>query len=178
MGNSLMVEEYPAQKERAGVCYTSWREKKMENERKKDPYGKVPYADPGYQKDGVKRYPIDTEEHVRAAWSYINMPKNRKPYSEEQLKSIESKIISAAKRFGIKIAVKNEDGEVEESPDLCEQLEQLTRGRGQGVGGPRQGDGGTDACKCPECGATAFHPRGVPCVEIKCPKCGTAMVGK
>jgi hypothetical protein len=42
----------------------------------KKPYGDVTYADPGYQKDGKKRYPLDTEAHCRAAWSYINMPKN------------------------------------------------------------------------------------------------------
>src|SRR5215831_8093109 len=39
------------------------------------PYGDVKYADPGYQSDGKKRYPIDTEKHIRAAWNYINKPK-------------------------------------------------------------------------------------------------------
>lgn len=52
------------------------------------------------------------------------------------------------------------------------------RGKGQGVGGPRQGDGGTDICKCPSCGAEAPHQRGIPCNEQKCPKCGASMVGK
>ncbi|HXH95544.1 MAG TPA: phage protease, partial [Thermoanaerobaculia bacterium] len=28
------------------------------------PYGDVEYADPGYQKDGQKRYPLDTETHI------------------------------------------------------------------------------------------------------------------
>ena len=36
------------------------------------PYGKVSYADPGYQEDGKARYPIDSAAHCRAAWSYIN----------------------------------------------------------------------------------------------------------
>lgn len=67
------------------------------------PYGDVAYADPGYQEDKVHRYPIDTEEHVRAAWSYINMPKNADKYSPEQLASIKSKIESAAKKFDIQI---------------------------------------------------------------------------
>lgn len=125
-----MVEEYPNTKQRAGVCYTSWREKKMGKEElaEKEPYGKVSYADPGYQKDKVKRYPLDTEGHVRAAWSYINMPKNRKPYTEEQLKNIEGRIKSSAKKFGIKITIKNMmTGEEEEQPDLCEQLEELAK---------------------------------------------------
>lgn len=68
------------------------------------PYGNVTYADPGYQSDGVKRYPLDSEEHVRAAWSYINMPKNAGKYSSEQLASIKDKIRSAAKKFGIDIS--------------------------------------------------------------------------
>jgi len=37
----------------------------------KKPYGDVTYADP---KNG--KYPVDTEEHARAAWSYINQEKN------------------------------------------------------------------------------------------------------
>lgn len=37
------------------------------------PYGDVKYADPD---DG--KYPIDTPAHIRAAWSYVNMPKNEK----------------------------------------------------------------------------------------------------
>jgi hypothetical protein len=35
------------------------------------PYGDVKYADP---EDG--KYPIDTPAHIRAAWSYVSMPKN------------------------------------------------------------------------------------------------------
>jgi len=69
----------------------------------KKPYGDVKYADPGY-KDGVKRYPIDTEAHCRAAWSYINMPKNQAGYTAEQVASIKGRIRAAAKRFGIEIS--------------------------------------------------------------------------
>ena len=68
------------------------------------PYGDVPYADPGYQKDGKKRYPIDTADHVKAAWSYINMPKNASKYSSSQLSSIKSKIKAAAKKLGVEIS--------------------------------------------------------------------------
>lgn len=58
-----------------------------------EPYGDVTYADPGYR--GRKRYPIDTEQHIRAAWSYINMPKNASKYTAEQLSAIKSKIKKA-----------------------------------------------------------------------------------
>lgn len=69
----------------------------------KKPYGDVTYADPGYQKDGKKRYPIDTKEHVKAAWSYINQAGNASAYTAQQLASIKAKIKSAAKKFGIEI---------------------------------------------------------------------------
>lgn len=68
------------------------------------PYGSVTYADPGYQADKVKRYPLDTERHVRAAWSYINMPKNAAKYSSSQVVDIKGRIKAAAKRFGIEIS--------------------------------------------------------------------------
>jgi HK97 family phage prohead protease len=67
----------------------------------KQPYGNVKYADPGYQKDGKKRYPIDTKDHAKAAWSYISMPKNQKGYSAEQVNSIKGRIKSALKEFGV-----------------------------------------------------------------------------
>ena len=63
-----------------------------------EPYGSVEYADPGYQADGKKRYPIDTERHIRAAWDYIHKLNNRRPYSAEQLTTIENRIISAWKK--------------------------------------------------------------------------------
>jgi hypothetical protein len=69
----------------------------------KSPYGNVAYADPGYQKDKVKRYPINGAGHVRAAWSYINQPKNAKLYTAAQLARIKSRIKSAAKKFGVNI---------------------------------------------------------------------------
>jgi hypothetical protein len=61
------------------------------------PYGDVEYADPGYQDDKKKRYPIDTEKHIRAAWSYIGKPKNAGKYSADELKRIKDKIIAAWK---------------------------------------------------------------------------------
>ena len=77
----------------------------------KKPYGNVAYADPGY-KNGVKRYPIDTEAHCRAAWSYINMPKNQAGYTAEQVSAIKGRIKAAAKRFGIEISDNSADPEV------------------------------------------------------------------
>ncbi len=76
---------------------------------KKEPYGSVKYADPGYQKDKVKRYPLDSEAHCRAAWSYINMPKNAAKYTSEQVKAIKGRIKAAAKKYGIEISDEKSD---------------------------------------------------------------------
>lgn len=68
----------------------------------KEPYGSdAGYADPGYQADGKKRYPTDTSEHTRAAWSYINMTKNAKAYTAQQLAKIKAKIKGAMGSHGI-----------------------------------------------------------------------------
>ena len=63
----------------------------------KEPYGDVKYADPGYKADKKKRYPINNEEHIRAAWNYINQEKNHAGYSSGEVSKIKSRIISAWK---------------------------------------------------------------------------------
>lgn len=55
-------------------------------------YGKVKFADSVNDK-----YPIDTEEHIRAAWSYIHMPRNYDKYDKADIKTIEDRIIEAWK---------------------------------------------------------------------------------
>lgn len=90
----------------------------------KEPYGNVTYADPGYQKDGKKRYPLDSESHCRAAWSYINMPKNAAEYTPEQLASIKSKIKAALKKYGVDVSDESkstgEPGETTQQVDARE----------------------------------------------------------
>lgn len=69
------------------------------------PYGDVSYADP---KNG--KYPVDTEAHCKAAWAYINMPKNaaKYPLNGVSLSSVKSKIRAACAKFGIEISTENE----------------------------------------------------------------------
>lgn len=81
------------------------------------PYGDVPYADPGYQDDKQKRYPIDTADHVRAAWSYINQAKNAAKYSAAELANIKGRIKAAAKRLGVDIAENSSSGSMAASID-------------------------------------------------------------
>ena len=69
----------------------------------KKPYGDVAYADPGYQKDKKKRYPVNTKEHALAAWSYINQAGNAGKYSPEHLRAVKGRIRAALKRFGVSV---------------------------------------------------------------------------
>ncbi len=76
------------------------------------PYDDVEYADPGYQDDKKKRYPIDSEKHIRAAWNYINKPKNAGKYNADEVKRIKAKIVAAWKdKIDPKGPPSAEDGE-------------------------------------------------------------------
>lgn len=82
----------------------------------KTPYGSVEYADPGYQADKVKRYPIDTEAHAQAAWSYIHQAGNAEKYSADQLTKIRTKVQAALKKFGVDA----ENKEVEKTKKMAD----------------------------------------------------------
>lgn len=62
------------------------------------------YADPGYQGDKAKRYPLDTKARAKAAWSYINQAKNARNYTAAQLKRIKGRIKAALKKFGVEVS--------------------------------------------------------------------------
>ena len=66
--------------------------------KKKGDYGSVEYADHGMQPDGKPRYPIDTPEHIRAAWSYSHQKKDMDKYTASQLATIHSRIVAAWKK--------------------------------------------------------------------------------
>jgi hypothetical protein len=85
-----------------GICSTCKPVSEAKDPKK--PYGDVTYADPGYQSDGKKRYPLDSSDHVRSAWSYINQAKNAAKYSSAQLKRIKGRIKAAMSRIGAKVS--------------------------------------------------------------------------
>jgi hypothetical protein len=62
-------------------------------------YGDVEFADPVNNK-----YPVDTPEHVRAAWSYINHKDNAAKYAADEIKRIKKRIRHAAKKNGVEIS--------------------------------------------------------------------------
>ena len=61
-------------------------------------YGDVKFADPVN-----KKYPIDSEKHVRAAWSYVDHKDNAAKYKKDEVELIKSRIVKAAKEFDIDI---------------------------------------------------------------------------
>jgi uncharacterized protein DUF6582 len=67
-------------------------------ERGEHEYGDVTFADPVN-----KKYPVDTPEHVRAAWGYINHKDNAAKYSADEVKTIKRRIQRAAKKHGVEI---------------------------------------------------------------------------
>jgi predicted DNA-binding protein (UPF0251 family) len=72
------------------------------------------------------------------------------------------------------MAIKVEGGEV-----IMPRLGRgVGRGRGRGrMGGPyAAGPLGTCVCTNPECKKAVPHRAGVPCYQVKCPKCGSPMV--
>lgn len=68
------------------------------------PYGDVVYADPGYQKDKKKRYPVDTKAHAKSAWAFVGQADNARLYTSAQLKRIKQRITKALKSFGVTVA--------------------------------------------------------------------------
>jgi hypothetical protein len=66
-----------------------------EGERK---YGDVKFAD-----ETNNKYPIDTPEHVRAAWNYINHKDNAAKYDADEVESIKNRIKQAAQNHGVEI---------------------------------------------------------------------------
>lgn len=60
---------------------------------------KTDYADPNSWK-----YPIDNYKHTRAAISYFGKPANYGMYKPAERRTIASRIIKAAKKFGIDVS--------------------------------------------------------------------------
>lgn len=61
-------------------------------------YGNVEFADPVN-----KKYPLNTEKHIRTAWSYIHHDENAAKYARDELKTIKDRIKRAARKHDIEI---------------------------------------------------------------------------
>lgn len=99
--HEISLTPIPANAEAQLASVKSLGEEKATAEK---PYGDVAYADPGYQDDGQKRYPLDSETHCRAAWSYINQADNAAKYSADELALVKGRIRAALQRYGVQVS--------------------------------------------------------------------------
>lgn len=65
---------------------------------RKAPWGDVEYADEGFI-EGVKRFPLDTEAHIRWSHAYITSPEVAKNYSSDELEKVSSRINNAMSKL-------------------------------------------------------------------------------
>ena len=61
------------------------------------------YSDVDFADSTNKKYPIDTPEHIRAAWSYINHKDNAAKYDADEVQTIKNRVKQAAKKHGVEI---------------------------------------------------------------------------
>ena len=65
--------------------------------------GEYKYGDVDYADRTNKKYPIDTPEHVRAAWNYIHHKDNASKYNTDEVDVIKDRIKKAAKKYDVTI---------------------------------------------------------------------------
>ena len=83
----------------SGTAKKIERREDVNPERGEKEYGDVKFADLTN-----KKYPIDTPEHVRAAWSYINHEDNAAKYDKDEVNLIKKRIKKAAEKHGVEIS--------------------------------------------------------------------------
>ena len=130
-----------------------------------------------YSKDGSKvlgRFPYSEHGGQKGAKAAAHKREGQIQFFKQKHQGL----LDALEAFGAPVVLKYLLDTVDCEQVVKAHMLEKARGEGQGVGGPRQGDGGADQCVCPECGATTAHEKGTPCNEQKCPKCGAAMTGQ
>jgi hypothetical protein len=116
------------------------------------PYGDVQYADPGYQADKKKRYPIDSRAHVKSALAYLAQKANAAKYSAAQLKRVMGRIRAAAKKFGITTAAESAGWSFDEPAQVTEAVaEHMGDPSRAGSWSIRAGNGPVDICLSSYC---------------------------
>jgi len=111
------------------------------------PYGDIQYADPGYQSDKQKRYPIDNRAHVKAALAYLAKKANAAKYTPAQLKRVMGRIRAAAKKFGIQVAAESAGWSFDAPAQVTEALaEHLGMASCAGSWSVRASNGPVDIC--------------------------------
>lgn len=69
--------------------------------------GEKEYGDVHFADSVNNKYPIDTPEHIRAAWSYIHHKDNAAKYKADEVQTIQDRIRRAAKKHDIELSEEN-----------------------------------------------------------------------
>ena len=89
------------------------------------------WGDPGWLKDNVKRFPLNTPTEVREAWAAIHATDIwENQYSSNQLQRLKSKIKSAAKRHDFDIVAESQ-GLIDEVREVLEAYASVSWDNGQ-----------------------------------------------
>ncbi|MFE2850563.1 DUF6582 domain-containing protein [Streptomyces lavendulae] len=62
------------------------------------------FADPGYQADKAKRFPLDTKAQAKAAWASIHESDTARDYTSAQLKRVRQRIVKSLKGHGVRVS--------------------------------------------------------------------------
>ncbi|WP_345191700.1 DUF6582 domain-containing protein [Streptomyces lavendulae] len=62
------------------------------------------FADPGYQADKAKRFPLDTKAQAKAAWASVHESDTARDYTSAQLKRVRQRIVKSLKGHGVRVS--------------------------------------------------------------------------
>jgi hypothetical protein len=68
-----------------------------------EPTPPVTYADPGYQPDRAKRWPLDSRPAAVEAWSALSATETARDYTAAQLKRARGRTVKALERHGVQV---------------------------------------------------------------------------
>lgn len=66
--------------------------------------GAGPFADPGYQADKEKRFPLDTKARAKTAWARVHESEVARGYTAAQLKRIRQRVTKALRGHGVEVS--------------------------------------------------------------------------
>jgi HK97 family phage prohead protease/HK97 family phage major capsid protein len=84
----MMGDGKREQDQAVAACMQIWRDSKKEHKN---------FADPGYQSDGIKRFPLDTADLIRLAWHELHHADLAQTYTPEQLRRVKARVTLAWK---------------------------------------------------------------------------------
>ncbi|MFK0222229.1 DUF6582 domain-containing protein [Streptomyces vinaceus] len=61
------------------------------------------YADPGYQADKEKRFPLDTKAQAKTAWRRVHESETARRYTSAQIKRIRERTVKALRKQGVTV---------------------------------------------------------------------------